>query len=100
MADRNKDLVARTKAHFSPLYRRELTEDEAIEIVENLRAFAEILIEIYEKDQIKLKKSAQLSQSGIDQMTFCHPSFGDQDSRTDSPLTTASIMGSKKRLSS
>lgn len=59
MADRNKELVARTKAHFSPMYGRELTEDEAIEIVANLRAFAELLIELYEKDQIKLKQARE-----------------------------------------
>lgn len=62
MADRNKDVVAQTKAHFSPMYGRELTEDEAIEIVENLRAFAELLIEIHEKDQIELKQ-ARAAQS-------------------------------------
>lgn len=57
MVDRDKESVAKAKAYFSPMYGRELTDDEAIEIVENLKAFAELLIEIYEKEQIKLKQT-------------------------------------------
>lgn len=67
MNTRDKNLAEQAEAYFGPLYGRELTDSEAAEIVENLRAFAEILIEMYEREQAQVKGSSSLSSESSSQ---------------------------------
>jgi lantibiotic modifying enzyme len=45
------DLIQQTHETFEPRYGRPLTQGEKEEILDNLRGFADILIEMYQKDK-------------------------------------------------